>query len=40
VKQAVEQRRDELRHRIITYHLSEENINRYNTKDYEAIYHH
>lgn len=40
VKQAVEQRRDELRHRIITYHLSEENINRYNTKDYEAFYHH
>ena len=40
VKQAVEQQRDELRRCIITYHLSEENINRYNTEDYEAIYHH
>lgn len=40
VKHAVEQERDELRHRIITYHLSEENINRYNTNDYEAFYLH
>jgi len=40
VKRAVEHERSELKRRIITYHLSEENINRYNTKDYEAFYHH
>ena len=40
VKQAVEQKRPELRHTIITYHLDNENINQYNTKEYEAIYRH
>ena len=40
VKQAVEQKHPELRHTIITYHLDNENINQYNTKEYEAIYRH
>lgn len=40
VKQAVEQKCPELRHTIITYHLDNENINQYNTKEYEAIYRH
>jgi hypothetical protein len=40
VKQAVEQKRPEFRHTIITYHLDNENINQYNTKEYEAIYRH
>lgn len=40
VKQAVEQRRDELRRTIVTYHLDKENINRYKPENYEAIYHH
>lgn len=40
VKRAVEQRRPELRRRIVTYHLSHENIKRYTQEDYEAIYHH
>ncbi len=40
VKQVVEQKRPELRHTIITYHLDNENINQYNTKEYEAIYRH
>ena len=40
VKQAVEQKRPELRHTIITYHLDNENINQYNTKEYESIYRH
>jgi hypothetical protein len=40
VKEAVEAKRPELRHHIITYHLDQENINRYNTQTYEAIYHH
>jgi len=40
VKQTVEQQRPELRYTILTYHLDNENINRYNTETYEAIYHH
>ena len=40
VKHAVEHERKDLRQRIITYHLSEENINRYNTSTYEEIYSH
>jgi hypothetical protein len=40
VKELVEQKRPELRRSIITYHLDEENINRYNKETYEAIYHH
>ena len=40
VKQTVEKERADLRRRIITYDLSEENINRYRTNDYETIYQH
>ena len=40
VKKAVEHQRPELRHTILTYHLDNEHINRYNTETYEAIYHH
>lgn len=40
VKQAVEQKREDLRHSIITYHLEKENINRYKPKTYEEIYRH
>ena len=40
VKQAVEQRRENLKHSIITYHLDKENINRYKPETYEEIYHH
>ena len=40
VKKAVEQRRGELRQTIVTYHLDQENINRYSHETYEAIYHH
>ena len=40
VKQAVENERPELRRTILTYHLDKENINRYDTKTYEKIYHH
>lgn len=40
VKKAVERQRPDLCHTIITYHLDKENINRYKTEDYEAIYHH
>ena len=40
VKSLVEQQRPELRHSIITYHLDEENIDRYKDNTYEAIYHH
>jgi len=39
-KQAVEQKRDDLRQLILTYHLSTENIDRYQPEHYEAIYHH
>ena len=40
VKQAVEQRRENLKRSIITYHLDKENINRYKSETYEEIYHH
>ncbi len=40
VKQAVEQRREELKQSIITYHLDKENIKRYKPETYEEIYHH
>lgn len=40
VKQAVEQRRENLKCSIITYHLDKENINRYKPETYEEIYHH
>jgi predicted secreted Zn-dependent protease len=40
VKQTVEERRPQLRRTILTYHLDNENINRYNTETYETIYHH
>lgn len=40
VKAVVEQKRPELRHTIVTYHLAEENINRYQHETFEAIYHH
>jgi hypothetical protein len=39
-KQAVEQKRPELKRAILTYHLDEENINRYKPETYEKIYHH
>lgn len=39
-KKAVEKERDDLRQLIIAYHLSEENIDRYTTTEYEAIYRH
>ena len=40
VKQAVEEARHDLSRAIITYHLDKDNINRYNPKTYEEIYHH
>lgn len=40
VKLAVERKRPELRHTIVTYHLDKENINRYKPDTYEEIYHH
>ena len=40
VKKMVEMRRDDLRHTILTFCLDTENIQRYNTETYEAIYHH
>ena len=40
VKKAVEQKRPELRRTILTYHLENDNINRYKPETYEAIYHH
>ena len=40
VKQAVEQKRENLKRSIITYHLDKENINRYKPETYEEIYHH
>ena len=40
VKALAEQKRPELRQTIITYHLDEENIDRYKPETYEAIYHH
>ena len=40
VKALVERKRPELSRAIITYHLDEENINRYDKQTYEAIYRH
>lgn len=40
VKQAVEARRNDLRQLIITYHLSTDNIQRYQPEDYEKIFSH
>ena len=40
VKSLVERKRPELSRAIITYHLDEENINRYDKQTYEAIYRH
>ena len=40
VKDLVERKRDDLRHAIITFCLDTENIQRYNTETYEAIFHH
>lgn len=40
VKQAVENRRNDLHNTIVTYHLDKENINRYKPETYETIYRH
>ena len=40
VKQAVEHERPDISHTVLTYHLDENNINRYTPETYEAIYHH
>ena len=40
VKQAIEEKSPRLSHAIITYHLDEENIERYKPEVYEKIYHH
>jgi hypothetical protein len=40
VKDAVEEKRPELRRTILTYHLDKENIKRYSPETYETIYHH
>ena len=40
VKDAVEEKRPELRRTILTYHLDKENIKRYTSETYETIYHH
>ena len=40
VKDAVEEKRPELRRTILTYHLDNENIKRYTPETYETIYHH
>ena len=40
VKRAVEKERPDLSRSIITYHLDQENINRYKPNTYEEIYHH
>lgn len=40
VKDAVEEKRPELRRTILTYHLDKENIKRYTRETYETIYHH
>ncbi len=40
VKKMVEQKRQNLKQAIITYHLDKENIHRYKPETYEAIYHH
>ena len=40
VKKAMEEERNDLSRSIITYHLDEDNINRYKPETYEEIYHH
>ena len=40
VKDAVEEKRPELRRTILTYHLDKENIKRYTPETHETIYHH
>ena len=40
VKTAVEKRRPELYRTILTFHLDKDNINRYSSDFYEAIFHH
>ena len=40
VKDAVEEKRPELRRTILTYHLDKENIKRYTPETYETMYHH
>ena len=40
VKALVEQKRPDLAHSIVIYHLDKENINRYSKETYEAIFHH
>lgn len=40
VKHAMEKERKDLSRSIITYHLENENINRYKPETYEEIYHH
>ncbi|MBO4718877.1 MAG: hypothetical protein J5658_03285 [Prevotella sp.] len=40
VKKAMEKERKDLSRSIITYHLDQENINRYKPETYEEIYHH
>ena len=40
VKRAVEKEHPDLSRSIITYHLDQENINRYKPNTYEEIYHH
>ena len=40
VKDAVEERRPELSRTILTFHLDQDNINRYKPETYEAIFHH
>ena len=40
VKHAMEAERKDLSQTIITYHLDEDNINRYKPETYEEIYHH
>lgn len=40
VKDAVEERRPELSRTILTFHLDQDNINRYKLETYEAIFHH
>ena len=40
VKEAVEKKRSSLKNAIITYHLDQDNINRYKPETYVEIYHH
>jgi len=40
VKGTVERERNDLRHTILLYHLDADNIQRYENKTFDAIYHH